>query len=134
MTNVPNFATLFSSMPNGFPVDKEAGMKVWKTWASVNERFPGIVRNMATRSNEVATASAQETFAQLRDLTTGLKEPKEFAQALTTFTQAQMDRTRRSAEAFGTILKESQAEAVELFTKATVTTADETKATAQAAF
>ena len=115
MANEQNIANFLDHLPNAFPVDTEAA---WKTWTAFNQQFAGIALTAASKSNEIATTGLQETFSRLHDVTKAREEPREYVQVFTDFAQAQLELTRRTAEAYGTVLRESQAEATELLTTA----------------
>ncbi|MBM9593394.1 hypothetical protein [Roseitranquillus sediminis] len=114
MTNPQDFTELFAKLNPGFANGPAAD--VWKTWATFGERFSNIAIEAASKSNEIASASTNETIARLRDVTTVRDEPADYAQAVAAFSQAQIELSRRTAEAFGGVVKQAQTDTAELFT------------------
>lgn len=117
MADTRKVTDLFARLPNGFPVDKDAASDAWKTFASFNERFAGIAFDAASKSTDLAANSTQETISQLRDVTQVRDEPQDYVQALTDFAQAQFELSRRTAEAFGNLLQQTQTDTTELVGK-----------------
>ena len=111
MTNLNDFTKTFAVDPKTF----EDG---FKTWASFGERMSGITLDAAAKSNEIATKSAQETFANLRDVTVVRDEPAAYGQAFAEFAQKQTELAMRTAEAFGGIARTAQESAGELMSQA----------------
>ena len=111
MTNLNDFTKTFAVDPKTF----EDG---FKTWASFGERMSGITLDAAAKSNEIATKSAQETFANLRDVTTVRDEPAAYGQAFAQFAQKQAELALRTAEAFGGVARTAQENTGELMSKA----------------
>ena len=114
MNTAQDFTKLFGQIPAGFQLDGSAATDAMKTWATFGERFSGIAIEAATRSTEIATASATETFGRLGDVTRVRDEPSEYPQAAAGYFQAQFELSRRTAEAFGAVMQKAQADTVEL--------------------
>ena len=57
-------------------------------------------------------ASATETFGRLGDVTKVRDEPSEYAQAAAGYFQAQLELSRRTAEAFAGVMQKAQADTV----------------------
>lgn len=126
MNTAQDFTKLFGQIPAGFQLDG-AATDAMKTWATFGERLSGIAIEAATKSTEIATASATETFGRLADAAKVRDEPSEYTQAAAGYFQAQFELSRRTAEAFAGVMQKAQADTVEL-----VGTAGE-RATEQAA-
>jgi hypothetical protein len=126
-------SSVLDRIPNSFPMDKGATLNAWKTWTSFNERFAGIALDTAAKSNEIAAHRAQETIAQLRDITRVYEEPGDYSQAIADFTQAQVNLTRDTMEAYAKLLQQVKDDAAELFTQAGEETAEAAEANAETA-
>lgn len=120
MTNVQDFTKFFANIPTEFTVDPKVAGDAWKIWANFGEGFSGIALQAATKSNEIAVASTREALSRFRDISKVREEPTEYAQAFSDFAQAQLDNSRRVAEAFGDVVQQAQTKATDLVT----TTAD----------
>lgn len=111
MTNLNDFTKPFAVDPKAF----EDG---FKTWAGFGEQVSGITLDAAARSNEIATTSAQETIANLRDLVAVRDEPAAYGQAYADFARKQAELAVRTAEAFGGVFQAAQTSTGDLVAKA----------------
>lgn len=114
MNTAQDFTKFFDQLPAGLQFDGSAATDALKVWAAFGERLSGITLEAATRSNEIATASAKETFDRLGDLTKVREEPAEYAQATAGYVQGQFELSRRTTEAFAGVMQKAQADTVEL--------------------
>jgi hypothetical protein len=133
MATDQNLNTFFAKLPEGFPLDKDASANAFRTWAKLNERFAGIAIDTASRTNEIATNTTQESLSHLRDLTKVQDAPGEYGQALVNFMQGQVTLTRDTAEAFGKVLGDAREQAAELFSQAGETAKETGEANTKAA-
>ncbi len=111
MTNLNDFTKAFAVDPKTF----EDG---FKTWASFGEQVSGITLDAAAKSNAIATQSAEETIANLRDVTVVRDDPAAYGLAFADFAQKQVELALRTAQAFGGIVRNAQQSTGELMSKA----------------
>ena len=114
MNTAQDFTKFFRQLPTGLQLDGSAATDAMKIWGTFGERLSGIALEAATRSNEIATASATETFARVGDVTKVRDEPSEYAQTAAGYFQGQFELSRRTAEAFAGVVQKAQADTVEL--------------------
>jgi hypothetical protein len=133
MATEQNLNTFFAKLPGGLPIDKDATANAFKSWASFNERFAGIAIDTASRTNEIATNTTQESLSHLRDLTKVHDEPGDYGQAFATYLQGQLTLTRDTAEAFGEVFNHAREQAAELLSQAGETAKDTGEANTRAA-
>ena len=69
MNTATDFTKFFGQLPAGLQLDGTAASDAIKIWGTFGERLSGIALEAATRSTEIATASAKETFDRLGDVT-----------------------------------------------------------------
>ena len=125
MNTAQDFTKFFGQIPAGFQFDGSAATDAMKIWATFGERLSGIALEAATSSNEIATASAKETFARLGDATKLREEPSEYAQAAANFAQGQFELSRRTAEAFVGIMQRANSDTVALVAATGQSTTDQ---------
>ncbi len=113
MNTAQDFTKFFGQLPTGLQLDGNAATDALKVWATFGERLSGITLEAATRSNEIATASAKETFDRLGDVTKVREEPAEYAQAAAGYVQGQFALSRRTAEALAGVMQKAKADTVE---------------------
>ena len=97
--------------------DPKGYQDVFKTWASTTERMTAIAVEAATRSTDIASDTAKETFSNLRDVTTVRDEPADYGKAYSDFVQKQMDLTMRAAQGFADVNQKAGTETTDLATK-----------------
>lgn len=114
MNTAQDFTKFFDQLPAGLQFDGSATTDALKIWTTFGERLSGITLEAAAKSNEIATASAKETFARLGDVTKVRDEPSQYAQTAAVYFQAQFELSRRTAEAFFGVMQKAQADTVEL--------------------
>ncbi len=114
MNTEQDFTKFFGQLPAGFQFDKNAATDALQTWATFGERLSGITLEAAARSNEIATTSTKETLARLGDVTKVRDEPSEYAQAAADYVQGHFELSRRTAEAFASVVQKAQTDTVEL--------------------
>ena len=114
MNTAQDFTKFLGQLPAGLQIDGSAANDAMKIWATFGERLSGITLEAAAKSNEIATASAKETFTRLGDVTKVRDEPSEYAQAATGYLQGQFELSRRTAEAYAGVMQKAQADTAEL--------------------
>jgi hypothetical protein len=98
--------------------DPQGYQDVFKTFGTMNERLMSIAVEAGTRSTDVASDAAKETFANLRELSQVRDEPTAYGNAYTDFVQKQADLFMRTAEAFGNVTQKAGNETSDLASKA----------------
>ncbi len=97
--------------------DPKGYQDVFKTWASTTERMTAIAVEAATRSTDIASDAAKETFSNLRDVTTVRDEAADYGKAYSDFMQKQMDLTMRTAQGFAEVNQKAGSETTDLASK-----------------
>lgn len=113
-TQIPQFAAF--DMPN--MIDMKAYDDAFKTAASMNERLASIAIQAGTRATTVSTETANETFANLRDLTQMREDPAAYAQAFMDFAQKQNALLMHATQTFATDMQKTGGAASDLASKA----------------
>ncbi len=98
--------------------DPQGYQDLVKTWAGYNERLTSIFVEAATKSTDIASQSAQETFSNVRGVATVRDEPRDYAQAYSDFVQKQMDLLMRTMQSFGEVTQKAGSETTDLATAA----------------
>ena len=98
--------------------DPQGYQNVFKTWASMNERMMSLAVESGTRVTDIASATAKETFSNVRDLTQARDEPAAYGQAYADFLQKQTELFTRTAQAYVTETQKVGADTAELASKA----------------
>ena len=91
---------------------------MFKTWASMNERMASLVVEAGTRATDIGSATAKETFANVRELTQVRNEPAEYGKAYTDFIQKQTELFTRTAQSYANETQKIGSETVDLASKA----------------
>ena len=91
---------------------------MFKTWASINGRMASLVVEAGTRATDIGSATAKETFANVRELTQVRNEPAEYGKAYTDFMQKQTELFTRTAQAYANETQKVGSETVDLASKA----------------
>ena len=98
--------------------DPKGYQDVFKTWASTTERMTAIAVEAATRSTDIASDAAKETFSNLRDVTTVRDEAADYGKAYSDFVQKQAELFTRTAKSYAEVTQNSAHEATELASEA----------------
>ena len=97
--------------------DPKGYQDVFKTWAGTTERMTAIAVEAATRSTDIASDAAKETFSNLRDVTTVRDEAADYGKAYSDFVQKQLELTQRTAQSFVDVSQKAGTETTDLATK-----------------
>ncbi|SIT00622.1 Phasin protein [Roseivivax lentus] len=111
-----DFTKIFNDIPTTFSFDQKAFEARWKDLTGANEKMMSIGLETASKTTDIATKSAHETFANLRELTKARSEPQDYMQALTDFAQAQFGVAQAAAESFTVVTKDASTEVTEIAT------------------
>ena len=98
--------------------DPQGYQDMFKTWASINGRMASLVVEAGTRATDIGSATAKETFANVRELTQVRNEPAEYGKAYTDFMQKQTELFTRTAQAYANETQKIGSETVDLASKA----------------
>lgn len=91
---------------------------IFKSWASLNERMASLAVETGTRMTDIASETAKEALANVRDLTQVRDEPGEYGKAYTDFVQKQADLFSRTGQTVATETQKLGTETAELATEA----------------
>ena len=108
----------FADVQKSFPFDQKAVEENLKTVASFGERLSALALDAASRSTEIAAASARKSIDNLREVTAVRDEASAYGQALADFVQSQFELALRTAEDFGAVAKDAQTNTSALVTEA----------------
>ena len=106
---------------------------MFKTWASMNERMASLVVEAGTRATDIGSATAKETFANVRELTQVRNEPAEYGKAYTDFIQKQTELFTRTAQSYANETQKIGSETADLTSKAGEEITDKVAANGEAA-
>ena len=98
--------------------DPQGYQDMFKTWASINGRMASLVVEAGTRATDIGSATAKETFANVRELTQVRNEPAEYGKAYTDFMQKQTELFTRTAQAYANETQKIGSETADLTSKA----------------
>jgi Phasin protein len=125
--------TNLNELTKTFAFDTKSVEDGFKTLTSFGERLSGITLDAAVASNEIAAKTAQETFANLRNVAVVRDEPAEYGRAFADFAQKQAELALRTAEAFGGVFQSVQTNATDLVSEAGAQTTETVAANANTA-
>ncbi|WOI57676.1 phasin family protein [Palleronia sp. LCG004] len=97
--------------------DPQSYRSAFETWASSNERMSNVALEAGNRMTEVASDSARESFANIREVTQVREEFADYGKAYSDFMQKQMDLVMRSAQSFAEIAQNAGGQTTELVQK-----------------
>ncbi|SER88147.1 Phasin protein [Tranquillimonas rosea] len=98
--------------------DPQGYQDIFQSWAQTGERMMGIATEAATRSTDIASESAKETFSNLREVSQVRDEPADYGKAYSDFAQKQMNLFMRTAQSMSEIGQKTSAEATGLASQA----------------
>lgn len=133
MTSLPDFNKVLADFQNAFPVDQKAFEEGLNSIAKFNERFSAVALEAASKSNEIASRSVNETLANLRDLSVARKKPADYGVAFADFVQGQFDLAVRSGQDFSAAAQVAGTQTVDLASEAGVLVKDKVSANFNAA-
>ena len=98
--------------------DPQNYQNVFKTFATMNERFTQMMVDAGERTTEISSETAKEAFSNLRDVAQVREEPAEYGQAYSDFLQKQMDLFSRTAQSLAEVSQNTGKDAAELASEA----------------